>query len=137
MSQIENISGLQSILEAVNALPEAGGGGGVETCTIHLKCTTSDIYGYSYLAYRDGAFVPVIVDGNAAAFKMDEQLEDVICGGHIVVYTKLTDSLCHAEITGSATYETHIWNSSINMVFTIYAQGEPGSISTVTIVDDD
>ena len=39
MSQIENISGLQSILEAVNALPEAGGGGLPDRCEIHISYT--------------------------------------------------------------------------------------------------
>ena len=31
-NQLENIAGLQSILETVNSLPEAGSGGGVNTC---------------------------------------------------------------------------------------------------------
>lgn len=43
-----NTTSLQEILETVNALPEAGGGGAVETCTV--KC---DSYTMATVCYTD------------------------------------------------------------------------------------
>lgn len=43
-NQLENIAGLQSILETVNSLPDAGSGGGgtPETCTVNVNWVASD-----------------------------------------------------------------------------------------------
>lgn len=44
-NQLENIAGLQSILETVNSLPDAGSGGGgstPETCTVNVYWGASD-----------------------------------------------------------------------------------------------
>lgn len=51
----QNNADLQSILDGVNALPDAGSGGGasVETCTVNVVYGNRDIY-LGYTSYTDG-----------------------------------------------------------------------------------
>lgn len=51
-NQLENIAGLQSILETVNSLPNAGSGGGggtPETCTVNLPGSILRLLAYMKL----------------------------------------------------------------------------------------
>lgn len=139
-AETETYTDLLTDLEAaVDALPDAGSGGAaVETCSIRLVCASKDIYGYSYLAYRNGAFVPVSVTNEAAYSSLDVTLTDVICNGYIYVQTRISSGMEGASVTGDATCEfISVTSRSSNLVAIVYAPSSAGSESTVTIVDYD
>ena len=135
---MNNTTQLQNLLEKVNALPKAGSGGGVETCSIRIICNTSDIYGYSYLAYRNEQFVPVYFANGADSTTLDVVLDDVVCNGYIYVQTGITSSYILFSVNGEATADSPNPNmiSSAYSVAMIYAPSSAGSFSTVTIIDD-
>lgn len=62
MSKLEqNTTALDEVLAMVNALPDAGsGGGGVETCSLTYSDEGLGVYGV-YMSYVDGAYVPQVV----------------------------------------------------------------------------
>lgn len=130
---------LDDLEAAVDALPDAGSGGAaVETCSIRLVCASKDIYGYSYLAYRNGAFVPVSVTNEAAYSSLDVTLTDVICNAYIYVQTHISSGMEGSSVTGDATCEfIGVTSRSSNLVAIVYAPSSAGSESTVTIVDYD
>lgn len=115
------------------------GGGSVETCSIRLICNTSDVYGYSYLAYRDGQFVPVFVTyyQNGAQSKIDVTLPDVICGGYIYVTVSIMYAFLDTSINGEATTQKEYLTSAVQPVLLVHAPSTAGSTSTVTIIDND
>ena len=133
---------LDDLEAAVDALPDAGSGGGasVETCSIRLICnTTHGVYGYSYLAYRYGQFVPVFFSyyQNGGHRKIDVTLPDVICGGYIYVTVKILYGFLDTSINGEATTQKEYLTSSIQPVLLVHAPSTAGSTSTVTIIDND
>ena len=145
MSLSGNTEKINELISKINALPEAGSGGGsgggVETCSIRLVCTTRDIYGYTYLAYRDGAFVPVSTFSSVPATgvvegTLDVTLDDVVCNGFIYVQTSIVFGFLVVSITGEATYAPISHVSSVKSALNIYAPATSGSESTVTIIDD-
>ena len=144
MSLSGNTEKITELISKINALPEAGSGGGsgggVETCSIRLVCTTRDIYGYTYLAYRDGAFVPVSTFSStttgAVKGTLDVTLDDVVCNGFIYVQTSILFEMQVVSITGEATYAPIIHDSDVCSALNIYAPATSGSESTVTIIDD-
>lgn len=115
------------------------GGGSVETCSIRLICNTRDVYGYSYLAYRDGQFVPVFVSyyKNGGVSKIDVTLPDVICGGYIYVTVKIIYAFLDTSINGEATTQKECMIDSAHPVLLVHAPSTAGSTSTVTIIDND
>lgn len=143
MSLSGNTEKINELLSKINDLPEAGSGGGagggVETCSIRLVCTTSDIYGYTYLAYRDGAFVPVSTFSSTmfgVKGTLDATLDDVVCNGFIYVQTSILLGMLVVSISGEATYAPIAHVSSASGALNIYAPATSGSESTVTIIDD-
>ena len=86
MSQLStNTTSLQAILDAVNALPEAGegsGGGTVETCTVITK--SGSACGASVTCYENGEFVArCATDTTNTSF--NHTFENVVCGSCVVV----------------------------------------------------
>ena len=138
-----NNTQLASLIQTLQGKAAGGGssgGGSVETCSIRLICNTSDVYGYSYLAYRDGQFVPVFVSyynnvGNTS--KIDVTLPDVICGGYIYVTVKINYAFLDTSINGEATTQKEYLTSSVEPVLLVHAPSTAGSTSTVTIIDND
>ena len=134
-----NNTQLASLIQTLQG-KAAGGGASVETCSIRLICNTSDIYGYSYLAYRDGQFVPVFVSyyNNAGHIsKIDVTLPDVICGGYIYVQVDIEYYFLDTSINGEATTQKECMTSSVDPVLLVHAPSTAGSTSTVTIIDND
>lgn len=69
MSQLEtNTTDLQAILAQVNALPDAGsGGGGVETCTVTISTTESSCKGtVTTTTINDAGEITVVVTESAS-----------------------------------------------------------------------
>lgn len=133
--QADLIAQLASALEGKSV----SGGSSVETCTIRLVCTTSSIYGYFYLAYQEGQFVPVYFAHGSSASAIDVTLPDVVCGGGIYIQTNTVASMIEFSVTGDATAETpasHMVNSGTATVL-VYAPNIAGSESIVTIIDND
>lgn len=63
MSKLEqNTTSLDEVLAMVNALPDAGSGGGggasVETCNVYFEFESTPV-AMSYMTYVNGAYVPV------------------------------------------------------------------------------
>ena len=140
--QTDLIAQVASALQG-KSVPGGGGGspggGSVETCSIRLICNTSNVYGYSYLAYRDGQFVPVFVSyyRNGGVSKIDVTLPDVICGGYIYVTVNIDYYFLDTSINGEATTQKEYLTSSIQPVLLVHAPSTAGSTSTVTIIDND
>ena len=86
MSQLNsNTAALQEILATVNALPEAGGGGGteIETCTVTVNCEGT-INLYAYMAVEAGKLVAKGTINYSAALST-RTLNNVLCGSVFVV----------------------------------------------------
>lgn len=132
-----NVSELSAA--TVEAISAGGSGGNVETCTIRLICNTSDIYGYTYLAYRDGNFVPVFAGNGALRLPLDVTLPDVICNGYIYVSTSISKSFLDFSVDGEVTVEVpeNYMYSSASPDVLVCAPNAAGSVSTVTIIDND
>lgn len=140
-AQATTISEIAALLEGKSVPGGSGspGGGSVETCSIRLICKTPDVYGYSYLAYRDGQFVPVFVSyyQNGGYSKIDVTLPDVICGGYIYVTVHILDAFLDTSINGEATTQKEHMTNSVDPVLLVHAPSTAGSTSTVTIIDND
>lgn len=106
-SQLQsNNTDLQAILNTINELPSAGGGGGsVGTCTINVSGNYDQTDIAAYTAYSNGLFTSVI-EGSTNGF--DGVLNDVVCGSMVVfpgVYIAYECSGGEVEYTGArATY---------------------------------
>lgn len=79
-----NNTGLQSILETVNNLPEGGGGTDIQTCTVEVTIymgspTIKDIL---YTKFEDGVMSAVYIPQMNPPFT----LNNVICGSCIHLY---------------------------------------------------
>ena len=135
-AQATTISEIAALLEG-KSVP--GGGGSVETCSIRLICNTPDVYGYSYLAYRDGQFVPVFVSHyhDEITSKIDVTLLDVICGGYIYVTVNILYGFLDTSINGEATTQKECMTNSVDPVLLVHAPSTAGSTSTVTIINND
>lgn len=132
-----NNSRLASLITELEGKAAGGGSGGsVETCSVRIYCTTNDIFGYTYLAYRDGGFVPVITMTDNAT-TLDVTLTDVICGSYIYVQTFINVDGVLTAVTGDATVE---FAQAINIgnyaVVYIYTPVNAGGEATVRIKDD-
>ena len=134
-----NNARLASLIEELRGKAAGGGGGGtVETCTIRIVCNTSDIFGYTYLAYDNGEFVPVnTLRSSIGISTLDVTLTDVICGGYIFVQTNIDLPFLAMNVEGGAVAEKGHTVSSGYGHCIIFAPTTAGSVSTVTIVDTD
>ena len=92
-NQLENIAGLQSILETVNSLPEAGSGGGggtLETCTVTVTANISD--------FENAQIVYTTVENGVVTAKREiayNKSFSCLCGSAIIVHE--TGSRVHHE----------------------------------------
>jgi hypothetical protein len=102
-----------------------------------LICATKDIFGYSYLAYRNGKFVPISSYQEATTSTLDATLTDVVCGSFIQVIVDMHYDFTDITISGEATAEKFFIINKIFPHITIYTPTEANSISTITIVDSE
>lgn len=83
-----NNAELQEILDAVNDLPDAGGGGGgVETCTIILRPDSDAalyIYGYTH-TLNDGSISASLIDYGTGVSNTEITLNNVVCGSLVML----------------------------------------------------
>ena len=137
MSQIENISGLQSILEAVNALPEAGGGGEPPTCQVTVINNISADYGDSgyirvaYTTVEDGAVI-----GKRLTVPC-EQLRSFscLCNSVIVVHesgSRVSHSLTNMEILGDSIYSEQYFGNFFIFAIKLTAEANENASLNVT-----
>ena len=133
-----NNTQLASLIQELQSKATGGSGAAVETSSIRLICNTPDVYGYSYLAYRDGQFVPVFFSyyQNGGASKIDVTLPDVICGGYIYVTLNIDYYFLDTSINGEATTQKERVTSTTAPVLLVHAPSTAGSTSTVTIIDN-
>lgn len=139
-----NNTALDALIARVNAakdtaasLPETGGGGGVETCTVKITCPTSDIYGYFYTKVVDGNYSMGYFTNESERSNLDVTLTDVLCGGFIAVQTNISMNFLSVAISGDATYEVICMTSSAMPIVAITTPTSPGSYSEVIIIDND
>lgn len=135
-SQATKLAELKMILAGKAAGGSGSSGATIDTCTIHLICSTSSIYGYSYMAYRDGKITPVIFTNQATRTTLDVTFSDVVCDSLISVHTDIASSLLGSSVQGDAVIETTNYYSSATITVSIYVPNEAGSTSIVTIYDD-
>lgn len=87
-----NNTDLQTILDKVNALPDEGEGGTVDTCTVVLQADSSLSRKKGYYAvtrYVDGAFIAdgIYVPIDSVDFYSNPvTLENVVCGSAVMVF---------------------------------------------------
>ena len=143
MSYLETLqqhnTSIQSLIDTANNLPEAGsssGGGSVETCTIHISCSTSDINGYVYTKVIDGVISMVSSGYSTANATLDVVLEDVLCGSFIFICTSIDKGFLSVSIDGDATFELAPSSSSAFSNVAIQAPSVT-SYSTVILVNND
>lgn len=143
MSQLEtNTTSLQTLLDKVNALPEAGGAS-VETCTVRLYSTDGAVCltGYAYTSIDDNGVmqqnvVYVTYDDTYATF--DITIPNVVCGSMLVVVEV-------AQMDGSATFVTDnaeymnglYWNFSGTCTDIVRISAPAGGTATLKLYDDD
>ena len=125
--------------DVINSLPAAGGSGGgsVDTCTVKITCSTSDIYGYFYTKVVDGNYSMGYLTNETSESALDVTLTDVLCGGFISVQTGIDIGFLSVTISGDATYEVIRMTRSVLPIVAITAPTSPGSYSEVTIIDND
>ena len=66
-----NNTDLQSILDAVNALPEASGGTAVETCTVTIENNSAYAFNIAYTDVSNETLVPTIAKHSATTITKD------------------------------------------------------------------
>ena len=133
---------LTDLETAIDALPDAGSGGGaaVETCTVNVVCNRSRIKGYTYLSYKNGVFTPSFVNFGASGSTLNATLTDVVCNSYVYVQTGIDKTfLAWTVNSGDATVfcdEPTMISTAFSVVI-IQAPITAGSESTVTIIDND
>lgn len=129
---------IQSLIDTANNLPEAGSGSdrSVETCTIHISCSTSDIKGYVYTKVIDGVISMVSSGYSTADATLDVVLKDVLCGSFIFICTSIIKGFLSVSIDGDATFELAPSSGSAFTNVVIQAPSVT-SYSTVTLVNND
>lgn len=133
MSQLEaNTVSLQSILSAVNALPDAGSGGGggsVETCTVSISCFDSENAAYAYSAYENGQ---IVAKGSTSGFESNPLvITNVVCGS--AIYINNNYYMNGVTVGGGATAVT----PPTVLGIVCQAPVTAGAFGTIDIYDDD
>lgn len=137
MAKIEdNTATMQAILAAVNALPEAGGGGvggSIETCTITITHTYGTLYVQSIMA-------TTFTDGNMSVFAIEPgayretpvTIENVVCNSGV-----------HIHLSAGAPVFTITGDGDTELVVDAYSSGRyfrassiPGSTNTISVYDN-
>ena len=85
-----NNTDLQSILNTINNLPEAGSGGGssggnIETCTVTINSFAANIRFVMYVSYEDGKYV--YNDITYSPELSTVTCTNVLCGGTFEIYS--------------------------------------------------
>lgn len=124
-----NNTDLQSILDTINALPDAGSDGtSVETCTVTINLSGLSISSYCATIYRNGSV------GNNCVFTTTSSsftIENVVCGSPIVL-------LCYILLDEANGLTVYTLSSDIQLIDTtqLSAVLVPYGDSTATITYD-
>lgn len=102
----KNTTDLQAILDAVNALPDAGGGSGgggsVETCDVTVSLLEGQIRSYAYTGLVDGELVTV---HQGRAFGSTVTLTNVVVGS-LFSCVSMDASVIGFEVSNGTTIQT-------------------------------
>ena len=106
MSQKTNIENLNSILDTVNSLPDAGSGGGgtPETCTVNITCTNTTAARISYTRLNSDANLETVYNHYSTGEISVLTLENVICNTLIFISIWDPYEIPGASIEGSAEF---------------------------------
>lgn len=133
-----NNARLGALIETLSGKAAGGGsGGGVETCSVQLVCNTSNIFGYTYLTYKDGQVVPVSAYESSTASKINTTLQDVVCGSFIHIQTSIHYDFLDITVSGTATAEKIFTSSRVIPFVIVRVPNAANSTSTITIINND
>lgn len=126
MSIKQNTTDLQAILDAVNALPEAGSSGAVETCTVTIRLDCDDGNMFEFYAYyinstgmlvtieesvdSDGAVCELAVAKNSMLIidSFAPELMEQLDSKNIEYQTDASGYNCYINVTSSFELEIYI-----------------------------
>ena len=114
MSIKNNITSLQSLLDKVNALPEASSGSGpisYDTCTVTFdnESISDDTYirGIAAMVVEDGVIKPYLIDSHTRGLVKHHTVSNVVCGSVIKFNFDALTRAPWIEIDGSAVFESY------------------------------
>ena len=118
-AETETYTDLLTDLEAaVDALPDAGAGGGVETCTVTVTDDYNANWTFCYTSYENGSFVNIdFVSDDSTA-----RVLSVVKGTNLFVWTNGVASGYALE--GSVSFEKSIFASNAGQLITFNAAGD-------------
>jgi hypothetical protein len=125
-----NTSTLESLITAINNLPDASGGNGnnsgVNTCTVHVTTTDAESphITYGYVAYQNGEYI--IKEQILFLADLPITFSDVICGSCIYVGHQ-SASAGYSTATGTAQL------AGSSGIILIQAPVVPDEVATVTL----
>lgn len=98
---------LQEILADINALPNAGGGSAIETCTIRVTTPNGEevgVYSYAFTLFENGAIATDISkDGGHVLGWSDFVQDNVVCGSAFAItFPGDVPSEVEVEVDGGA-----------------------------------
>lgn len=110
---------IQTAIDMVNALPNAGSGASVDTCTVYLKSDSFAGYAlYACTRYVDGAFVvqEVTYAGDGVSLVNGLTIENVLCGS--ALFVKVENELYNVSVNNGSTSKTSSMYSFATVVVT-------------------
>lgn len=141
MSLSDNKTKIQSLLDGINALPDAGSGTGasVETCTVVINNQVVNqgckVAKYAVTVLENGAVTHkhFNLDGSGESTDTLITIENVLCNSIVyVVYGGYSFAVPGCENFGAEILVAYYGGAII-----LYAPTEAGAVGTITLLDDD
>lgn len=140
MSYLETLqqhnTSLQSLIDTVNALPEAGSGsdGSVETCTVNITndmTYDSSLFAVSAMVYVDGTYRLYSYVPTGTTHEVT--IQNVVCGSRVQFSARLYYYVPYVEIEGGAVLDktTNYVDDIFTVCFEIIAPTADGSSTTI------